>query len=481
MTRAREKLRIGFIPLVDAAALFVAADKGFAAEQARLDLDLVREVSWSNVRDKLNIGLFDAAHLLAPMAIASSLGLGCVRVPIAAPFSLAMNGNAITVSRRLRAELLADADGGDLADPAASARALARVVRRRARIGAEPLTFGMTFPFSTHNYQLRYWMAAGGVDPDEDARLVALPPGYMVESLAKGQVDGFCVGAPWNSLAVDAGVGLILHLGAEIFARSPEKLLALRESVAEAKPEITAALVRALDTAARFAAAPENRAEVAAILARPDYVGVEPEVIRRTLEGRLKLGPNGGARENPNYLLIDGGGASRPDPAAAWLYAQMLRWGQARHAPEWLAAAQKTCRADLYDATLGTGGRGRRRPSERLASRRSMHPISAPISRGSRSAAGFELIPALQARQRPIAAATNSSAHRTGKVAAPCLAKKVGGAGFGSPLSMTPSTPSGNCSRIRPHGSTIAESPVLAARTSGSPSSMVRSRACAKC
>ena len=320
---------------------------------------MAREVSWSNVRDKLNIGLFDAAHLLAPMAVASSLGLGCVRVPIAAPFSLAMNGNAITVSRGLRAELVADADGGDLADPAASARALAKVVRRRAKIGAEPPTFGMTFPFSTHNYQLRYWMAAGGVDPDEDARLVALPPSYMVESLAKGQVDGFCVGAPWNSLAVDAGVGLILHLGVEIFARSPEKLLALRDSVAEARPEIAAALVRALDKAARFVAAPENRAEVAAILARPDHVGVEPEVIRRTLEGRLTVGPDGGARENPNYLLIDGGTASRPDPAAgAWLYAQMLRWGQTRHAPEWLAAARKTCRADLHDAALGATGRG---------------------------------------------------------------------------------------------------------------------------
>jgi len=167
-------LRIGFIPLCDAAALIVAVDKGFAAAEG-LDVTLVREVSWSNVRHKLNIGLFDAAHLLAPVAIASSLGLGHVKVPIAAPFNLGLNGNAITVSPALHAAIMTEISG-DPVDPMATALALARVVAKRRKSGAEPLTFGMTFPFSTHNYQLRFWMAAGGVDPDEDVRLVVLPP-----------------------------------------------------------------------------------------------------------------------------------------------------------------------------------------------------------------------------------------------------------------------------------------------------------------
>ena len=181
MTKALKPIRIGFIPLVDAAALFVVVDKGFAVVEG-LDIQLAREVSWSNVRDKLNIGLFDAAHLLAPMAIASSLGLGCAKVPIITPFTLAVNGNAITVSPTLYADLQSVADG-DLVDPVSSARALARVVRRRKESGAELMTFGMTFPFSSHNYLLRYWMASGGVDPDEDVRLIVLPPPYMVESL----------------------------------------------------------------------------------------------------------------------------------------------------------------------------------------------------------------------------------------------------------------------------------------------------------
>src|SRR3954471_2459773 len=150
MTRAGAKLRIGFIPLCDAAALLIAADKGFAAAEG-LDIEPVREVSWSNVRDKLNIGLFDAAHLIAPIAIASSLGLGHVKVPIVAPFCLAVNGNAITVSPALHAALAAAAEGS-IADPMVSARALAQVVGQRRQRGEEPLTFGMTFPFSSHNY-----------------------------------------------------------------------------------------------------------------------------------------------------------------------------------------------------------------------------------------------------------------------------------------------------------------------------------------
>ena len=255
-------LHIGFIPLVDAAALIVAVDKGFAAEEG-LDVTLVREVSWSNVRDKLNIGMFDAAHLLAPVAIASSLGIGHVKVPIAAPFNLGLNGNAITVSPLLHAAIMAELDG-DRFDPMATAQALARVVAARRKSGAEPLTFAMTFPFSTHNYQLRFWMAAGGVDPDEDVRLVVLPPPFMAESLAGGQIDGFCVGAPWNSIAVDRGVGHILHFVSDILVRAAEKVLAVRQIWAEKNADRLAALVRAASRAADFIERTENRAEVAA-------------------------------------------------------------------------------------------------------------------------------------------------------------------------------------------------------------------------
>jgi two-component system, oxyanion-binding sensor len=346
-------LQIGFIPLVDAAALIVAVDRGFCAAEG-LDVTLVREVSWSNVRDKLNIGLFDAAHLLAPVAIASSLGLGHVKVPISAPFNLGLNGNAITVSPALHAAIMAEIDG-DRFDPMATALALARVVAARRKSGAESLTFGMTFPFSTHNYQLRFWMAAGGVDPDEDVRLVVLPPPYMVDSLANGHIDAFCVGAPWNSIAVDRGVGLILHFVSDILVRAAEKVLAIRQSWSHRNPQVVAALVRAASNAAEFIEQPQNRLEAARILSAPERIGVDADVIQRTLDGRLKISPDGTMRESSRYLLVGREGAARPDPVqAAWLYAQMVRWGQAAFSTDALQTAMAVFRPDLYDAALGS-------------------------------------------------------------------------------------------------------------------------------
>jgi two-component system, oxyanion-binding sensor len=343
-------LHIGFIPLVDAAALIVAVDKGFAAEEG-LDITLVREVSWSNVRDKLNIGLFDAAHLLAPVAIASSLGIGHVKVPIVAPFNLGINGNAITVSPALHAAIMAELDG-DRFDPMATARALARVVAARRKRGGEPVTFAMTFPFSTHNYQLRFWMGAGGVDPDEDVRLVVLPPPFMAETLADGQIDGFCVGAPWNSIAVDRGVGHMLHFVSDILVRAAEKVLAIRQGWAERNPDVVAALVRAIARGSAFVE--ENRAETARILAQPERIGVDAEIIQRSLDGRLKISPDGTLRESGRYLLIGREGADRPDPVqAAWLYAQMARWRQTPTSREALRTAMSVFRADLHDAALG--------------------------------------------------------------------------------------------------------------------------------
>lgn len=347
-------IRIGFIPLADAAALIVAVDKGYTAAEG-LDVTLVREVSWSNVRDKLNIGLFDAAHLLAPVAIASSLGIGHVKVPIVAPFALGVNGNAITVTPVLHAAIMAKLEG-DRFDPMATALALARVVAERRKAGAEPLTFGMTFPFSTHNYQLRFWMAAGGVDPDEDVRLVVLPPPYMVDSIANGHVDAFCVGAPWNSIAVDLGIGHILHFVSDVLVRAAEKVLAVRQSWADKHPDALAALVRACARAADFIE--QNHAEAARILAQPERIGVDAEVLQRTLDGRLKISPDGAFRESSRYLLIGRDGAVRPEKIqAAWLYAQMVRWGQTPLSSEALGTAMGVFRPDIYDAALGVAGK----------------------------------------------------------------------------------------------------------------------------
>ena len=183
--------------------------------------------------------------------------------------------------------------------------------------GFEPLTFGMTFPFSNHNYQLRYWMAAGGVDPDEDVRLVVLPPPYMVESLASGHVDAFCVGAPWNSVAVDLGVGNILHFGCEIMARVSEKVLALRQRWAEENPDTVCALVRALARATEFADQAVNREHVAQIVApaaRDHFRTCRPHINGKSQD--VHLTDQSG---NDRYIVIGRDGANRPDPRSGCL------------------------------------------------------------------------------------------------------------------------------------------------------------------
>jgi NitT/TauT family transport system ATP-binding protein len=185
-------------------------------------------------------------------------------------------------------------------------------------------------------------------------RLVVLPPPYMVESLANRHVDGFCVGAPWNSVAVDLGVGCIVQFGCDIVSRGAEKVLGVRGRWAQDNPDTVARLVRAHRRAADFIDDAANRDEVATLLTAPGRIEVAPEVIRRTFEGRIKVAPGGMTRTSARYLMIGRDGAARPDPAqAVWLYAQMVRWGQAPLSAELLAAAKAVFRPDLYDAALG--------------------------------------------------------------------------------------------------------------------------------
>jgi NitT/TauT family transport system ATP-binding protein len=205
---------------------------------------------------------------------------------------------------------------------------------------------------------LRFWLAAGGIDPDEDVRLVVLPPPYMVDSLSSRQVDGFCVGAPWNSVAVELGIGRILHLGRDLVARAPEKILAVRAAWAANRDDALKRLLAALGRAADLINDPAHSEEVAALLSAPNRIGVAPEMIRRTLEGRIRVAIDGTSRDARDYLLVGRDGAARPDPvAAAWLYAQMVRWRQTPLSAGALATAKACFRSDLYDAAFGAGSK----------------------------------------------------------------------------------------------------------------------------
>lgn len=360
-------VRVGFIPLVDAALLVAARDEGFA-ENEGLALELVREVSWANIRDKLNVGLFDATHMLAPAAIASSLGLGHVRVPLAIPAALNLNGNAITVSRTLYDDLAAAAEG-DLSHPVVSARALAKVMAGRKARAEPPPTFAQTFPFSTHHYQLRLWMRWGGIDPDEDhIRLVVIPPPLMAKSLESGHIDGFCVGAPWNAMTVAHGGATILHRCTQIIANAPEKVLAVRAEAADAP--FVAPLVRALVRAAHWSSQPENHRLLARHLARPDILDVPAATIESILDGRLPIGADGQASSEADYMRLDPS-ATRPLALHGdFLLDQMEEARQVAPTPDQRALARSIFRADLFDGAMG---------AERIAPPPAPRPLHMPV------------------------------------------------------------------------------------------------------
>ena len=337
------RLRIGYVPLTDAALLHVAKAQHFAAARG-VEIELVADSSWANIRDKLVAGHFDAAHMLAPAAIAVSLGIGQIEAALVAPVALGLNGNAITLSKALFKLLLQEAQG-EVADPRVTAKALARIVARRRETGEAPLTFGHVFPFSSHHYQLRLWLRAGHIDPDEDVRLVVVPPPFMVWTLRKGQLDGFCVGEPWNSLAVAAGAGTILHQGPDIVHDCPEKVLVFRAEWARSHGDEVRALAGAVGDASRWAAAPGNRNSLVTLLTSTAWQDVSPWTIERVLANPAST--SGPALAATGLRLDED--AIKADPAQAlWLYTQMVAAGQTVY-----SRVQAEAAAAVYAPALG--------------------------------------------------------------------------------------------------------------------------------
>lgn len=345
------KIILGFIPLLDCATLVAAAERGFAAQEG-IELALVRETSWANIRDRVVIGHFDAAHMLGPMTVASTLGIGHVKVPVIAPLALGLGGNAITVSLRLW-DQMARAGAAAGSHPRVQGGALKRVIDARNSGNLEPLTLGMVYPFSCHNYELRYWLAASGIDPDRDVRLVVIPPPFLVDAMRAGQIDGFCVGEPWNSAAVHAGVGAIVTPTTAIWPMSPEKVLGCRLEWAEHHPRHLACLQRALYRASMWCEQSENHADLAQLLAQPRYVGAPAELLRRGLDNDLILKPGAAVTHVPDFYLPAGRAATFPWVShALWFYSQMVRWRQIEFSTEHVSAVRSTYRPDLYRAAL---------------------------------------------------------------------------------------------------------------------------------
>ena len=325
----RTLLTLGFIPLSDCAPLVVAKARGLFEDQG-LDVRLVRETSWANIRDKVASGVFDGAHMLAPMAIAASLGAGGPAAPMIAPLSLNVNGSSIGVSSAV-VEALKGQD-------ARTAHALRPIVEARAAAGDRPLTFAVVFPFSIHNYMLRYWLAEAGIDPDRDVRIAVVPPSRIAARVTSGEIDGFCVGAPWGGMVERTGLGKMVLHGAEFWAGAPDKVLGVTAAWAQERPDVLQRLLGALIRAAMWADDPANEDALVELLSGSAYLDTPPAVLRRGL-----------SKDNPFGIRFQSGGAGYPRPDhALWLLAQMRRWGQLDPAAGQAAAAQAVYRPDLY-------------------------------------------------------------------------------------------------------------------------------------
>lgn len=345
-------VRVGVIPLVDMAVLVAAAEEGFARREG-IRLELIKDVSWSNIRDRLAFRQFDVAHMLSPMPIASQLHLGSNPYPCFTPFALGRGGNAITLSLELYREMQAVAGLDGSEDALSNGLALKQVVERRKRAGRKPLVFAMTYPFSSHNYEFRFWLGAAGINPDSDVIMTVVPPPLTVDAMTTRAIDGFCVNAPWNMIAVERGVGRIAARKADIWPSAPEKVLGVGPEWAEENPETLARLVVALDNAARWCDRRENHGALADMLSDPAYVGVPSDLILRLLSGSLTVDPDGTTRQLDTYFTFHDQAANFPwISQALWVYSQMVRWGQVAHDDANLARVRAAYRPDIYRAVL---------------------------------------------------------------------------------------------------------------------------------
>ena len=325
-------IRIGYLPLTDCAPLVVAHELGLD-HQHGIHLELIRESSWSVLRDRLVSGELDAAHALYGMVYGIHLGVGSVQREMAILMGLNSNGQAITLSSRLASQGVRT--GANLAD--------------RIRTGSRRLVFAQTFPTGTHAMWLYYWLASLGIHPLEDVDMLTIPPQRMVTALQQQQLDGFCAGEPWNALAADQAVGFTVVTSQQIWPDHPEKVLATCADWADVNPALSRTLVTVMLEAARYADVLQNREEIANWLAQPAYLNVASEIVRGRLLGQYSDGL-GKQWDDPHGLaFFDQGRVNFPWVSdGIWFMTQLKRWGLLRSDPDYGAVANRLHRIDTY-------------------------------------------------------------------------------------------------------------------------------------
>lgn len=341
----RSHIKLLYLRLTDSAPLLVAQEMGFFSRFG-LKVTLQRETSWATLRDKLIGGAADAAAMLAPMPLTLEQTLPQSGEQLLTGLILSCNGNAITLSESLYGRL--ELPQQKSCDGVEIGRALADYIQRH-RDGDSPLRFATVYPFSSHTLQLRHWLRSAQIDPDRDIQMVVLPPEQMVDNLERGEIDGYCVGEPWNTLAAQRGIGAIATPCNSLLPAMPEKVLAVTASWHSANPSTHLALRAALLQACAWLADQGQRRDAAALLAREDYLDLPAEQLAPSLEDRLQRRHNGEIEENPGWHLFAHGNADYGQPTrekAAQLLELCREFSPVNNASE------NAFRPELYQQTV---------------------------------------------------------------------------------------------------------------------------------
>lgn len=332
-------LNFGIIALTDCSPIVIAHEKGFFKKYG-INATITKGANWAAIRDNLSSGSIQATHTLIGMPLASTMGLlGAPKKPMVIPWLLNRNGQAIT--------LKAEWKGKVAADP----KALKPFVDQANKLG-EPLTFAMTFPPGTHAMWMRYYLGAGGINPDKDVSLIVVPPAQMVSNIKIGKMDGFCVGEPWNARAINDGIGFTSMSTQDLWPDHPEKVCAFTEEFAEKNPKTVKAVLKALHEASVWLDDLGNRPEQCALVSKATYINCDAKTILDRLQGHFDYG-DGRKKEDDHYMHFSRRNCNYPQAKyAAWFLSQYRRWGMVTGAPDYEGVAKRVMRADLYEEAM---------------------------------------------------------------------------------------------------------------------------------
>jgi nitrate/nitrite transport system substrate-binding protein len=332
-------VNFGMIALTDCSPIVIAHEKGFFKKYG-INSKVTKGANWAAIRDNLSSGSIQATHMLIGMPLASTMGLaGSPKKPMVIPWLMNRNGQAITVKMEWKGKVAGDP------------KALKPFVEQAKKLG-EPLTFAMTFPPGTHAMWMRYYLAAGGIDPDKDITLITVPPAQMVANMKIGKMDGFCVGEPWGARSIADGIGYTSVTTQDIWKDHPEKVCAFTEEFATKNPKTVKAVLKALHEASVWLDDQNNRPEQCDIVSKATYINCDAKTILGRLQGHYDYG-DGRKLEDKYFMNFSARNCNYPQPKyAVWFLSQYRRWGMVTGAPDYASIAKRVMRTDLYEEAM---------------------------------------------------------------------------------------------------------------------------------